>query len=623
VSRVPKSVVNVTILRVDIEAAKVRDGAPEVKPLAASRAQGKDATYSCGSWESAATSARKGTVMNPIGLAMLLLLPAFDARPSSSSGTDSDLRACIELRCAEEILNVKAPPYSARGDGIADDTAAIQSALDAAHTVLIPPGTYLLSLDVSGVCLHLTRSDTTLVLEPGAVLRLKDSQISSGREGQILVIGDGSNAVSDVAIVGSGTIDGNRASNSGTVENSAGVQINPAASDVVIRDVTLRNVMGDAILMRGLPSSRIQRVLVEGIHVVDSDEGILFKYSDQVQILGSRLSNIDLQDAIEPHGFSEHWVVANNSIDGVPNGQGVDPFDGTRYGLIANNSIRGAQQAMDLSSGGPWDPVTDLLVEGNVISASIRESIYVPGNDARTDTRFVIRDNVIDGGMYGVYVGSGLKDIRIEGNHITNTVSQKGIFVDSGAEVDVLGNVIAGCALHGIDHRGNASLVRGNVVKDSSRAAPGGFPAIQLNGGSGMTCTDNMTFDDQAVATQYSGIWVRSSSSLVERNSGYGNIAGLITDERGPGTVIRENNGFPTEGQGATTWSGDASRKDFGFAHGLTCAPDLVQVSAKSADAAAEHYWTADATSVVLHFLRAPRAGADNVSIAWRATCPR
>lgn len=47
------------------------------------------------------------------------------------------------------IFNVKSPPYNATGNGIADDRAAIQNALDAAQlvngTVFIPVGTYKIS----------------------------------------------------------------------------------------------------------------------------------------------------------------------------------------------------------------------------------------------------------------------------------------------------------------------------------------------------------------------------------------------------------------------------------------------------------------------------------------------
>jgi len=169
--------------------------------------------------------------------AIAVSLLVFASRSPASPGEIERL-SCPALRCTDEIVNVKASPFGARGDGIADDTAAIQSALDSASTVLVPAGTFLVSLDDSGAGLRLLRDDVTLILDAGATLRLRDAQIPVGTEGEVVAVGDGSTPVHRVAIRGEGEIDGNRATNHGNVENSSGIRINAGATDVVI-DVVL------------------------------------------------------------------------------------------------------------------------------------------------------------------------------------------------------------------------------------------------------------------------------------------------------------------------------------------------------------------------------------------------
>ena len=46
---------------------------------------------------------------------------------------------------AAGVVNAKKPPYSARGDGLTDDTKALQRAVDENETVFLPKGYYLLS----------------------------------------------------------------------------------------------------------------------------------------------------------------------------------------------------------------------------------------------------------------------------------------------------------------------------------------------------------------------------------------------------------------------------------------------------------------------------------------------
>ena len=72
------------------------------------------------------------------------------ARQSRSDGPPGDLTARHRLPLfpdwqAAETVNVRAAPYHARGDGEADDTRALQAAIDEHDVVFLPKGRYLLS----------------------------------------------------------------------------------------------------------------------------------------------------------------------------------------------------------------------------------------------------------------------------------------------------------------------------------------------------------------------------------------------------------------------------------------------------------------------------------------------
>jgi polygalacturonase len=178
----------------------------------------------------------------------------------------------IPLVCA----NLDVRDFGARGDGAAKDTAAIQKALDTAEkrgggTVVVPPGKYL-----SGT-IHL-RSNTTLYLENGATIlastdnsdfdsyeplpfkSVSDNETTYFRYGLVTA-----ENVHHIAILGQGTIDGNRPKRGGpktvaiklcqyvtiqgiTVQNSPNYSISFWGSDFVNVDgVTILNGYADGI----------------------------------------------------------------------------------------------------------------------------------------------------------------------------------------------------------------------------------------------------------------------------------------------------------------------------------------------------------------------------------------
>lgn len=107
--------------------------------------------------------------------------------------------------------NVTADPYNAVGDFAADDTAAIQAAIDAVHAagggvVYLPNGTYRVTRQSSSPaeCLLLKSNVTLLGEGPGAILKLGDNEGDAARiivtERPTLVFADRTFAAEEIEI---------------------------------------------------------------------------------------------------------------------------------------------------------------------------------------------------------------------------------------------------------------------------------------------------------------------------------------------------------------------------------------------------------------------------------------
>jgi hypothetical protein len=129
--------------------------------------------------------------------------------------------------------------YGARGDGLADDTAALQAALDVDDaTVVIPPGTYLVSRPLR------IGSRRWIAAAPDAVIRLADGA-GVAWDSFLLTNADPAGGNHDIDVEG-GVWDGNNAGNPRRREyhgrSYGGVVINVTnARRFVLRGLTVRN----------------------------------------------------------------------------------------------------------------------------------------------------------------------------------------------------------------------------------------------------------------------------------------------------------------------------------------------------------------------------------------------
>lgn len=157
------------------------------------------------------------------------------------------------------VFNVRGATYGAVGNGVADDTAAIQAAVNAAAavrgTVLIPPGTY----KVTGIIL----APGITLSGYGATLKRPANQPNWTRTLQVPESGTGSwsgSSDSDLLTIEGLTLDGNSASQGAyrnhelqqshlifLSANSANAATNAGRLRANLRDLVLRNSVADGI----------------------------------------------------------------------------------------------------------------------------------------------------------------------------------------------------------------------------------------------------------------------------------------------------------------------------------------------------------------------------------------
>jgi hypothetical protein len=366
----------------------------------------------------------------------------------------------------EQYISVK--DFGAVGDGVADDTAAIQAALTALATtggdLLFPQGTYKINTAISQ-----TFADNVNVRLLGYGAKLDITAINSGVAIQLGgTLGAGTPLASNVT-KGSATFN---VSSAGAITQGRIVLIrstdlwNPISPQYVKGELVLVEVMAGTtvtnttFLYDGYTAATTTVYLldapcvtIEGLEVIANADitGLLLKYVRN-----------PIVRACTVHGARYSGVTLDYFFGGLVDGNFIyDSWNGivtgTSYGLtigtgqsckVTGNTIYGARHSI---TGGGFEPSRDLLFANNACFNSTRENIIgsidlhgntelcvITGNTAASITisgiDTVISNNTLhtaETSVSGVNVFQTLSSnyYTIHGNNITTTGSASfGIF---------------------------------------------------------------------------------------------------------------------------------------------------------------------------------------------------
>jgi hypothetical protein len=394
-----------------------------------------------------------------------------------------------------EFVSVK--DFGAVGDGVADDTVAIQAAINTeAKEIIFPAGsTYLID---GGL---VSNTEGQIFRAYGATIRLKNNATVKG---MLRLNGAGSSVLG-------GTWDGNKANGNGgptsgsslPVEVYASWNINISAnrctikdcysintygmfctggsvSDTLFQDNTVRNTVGYGIFLSSAVDAYRNRAIGNNIDMSEGvvwGQGILFTRTGSVlqydwelssnTIIGSQDAGIaDLAINLAVRGAK--GIVSNNvtrygamgfsegGADTVITGNSfLDLVGSVRYGIevsgarttVSGNTVSNALQGVVVSGNINYD---SLCITGNRIQ-SAENGIRLQIASGYTGRNISITGNNITASLRGIYAFRDIQNLTVSGNTIVGPGSgvngSRGLYIENppaDAFVFLQGNTIVG-----------------------------------------------------------------------------------------------------------------------------------------------------------------------------------
>lgn len=281
-----------------------------------------------------------------------------------------------------DLYYVTPQMYGAVADGVTDDTAAIQAAIDAADVVVFPKasGEYIFT--------HLETHANSKLIGAGGILKFKDNTAVDNTQSYYPIW-----AIHDNTVIDGLQIDGNGSNNS-------------------------QFVVCDTITISGKNSKIINCILNDA-----PDSSIMVSTNDNIEVKGNVINGArDCGIYVNSSGMDnlKYFILSNNIINGCGTSAIACKRESSK-GIIDSNIMYNCLNAVSMEAVSPFGSSGNITINNNYINDMTSTAINV-----RKEKNYTISNNIIKNFVTHAVSIQECENVTVIGNTIDSSVNAFG-----------------------------------------------------------------------------------------------------------------------------------------------------------------------------------------------------